>query len=262
VSNYSGDGIDQPYDVAAGPDGALWFTNSADNSIGRISTSGSVASFSGADIDGPYGIARGPDGAMWFTNAYNNSIGRITMDGDVANFSSPGLDEPLAIAASSSALWFTNFGNDSPNVSVGRVSMRGKISLYSASTVNEPLGITEGPDGAVWFTNFGGDSVGRIAPQPSLVTSPSSGPARTSISLSGGHFAPGGHLTVRFETGLSDPQPSAVVLCTTTVKADGAFSCTGRIPSQKNAGADGVHSLTAKEAASLDFASTTFTLSR
>ena len=32
----------------AGPDGAIWFTNSANNSIGRITTTGAVSSFTAA----------------------------------------------------------------------------------------------------------------------------------------------------------------------------------------------------------------------
>jgi streptogramin lyase len=41
VTNYTGTGIDKPFGIAAGPDGALWFTN-GNNSIGRITTAGVV----------------------------------------------------------------------------------------------------------------------------------------------------------------------------------------------------------------------------
>jgi virginiamycin B lyase len=34
--------------ITAGPDGALWFANSANNSIGRITTKGKVTNFTGA----------------------------------------------------------------------------------------------------------------------------------------------------------------------------------------------------------------------
>ena len=61
-----------PVDIAAGSDGALWF---AAGSIGRISTSGTIANYSGS---GAVGIAAGPDGALWFTEVNGNKIGRIT----------------------------------------------------------------------------------------------------------------------------------------------------------------------------------------
>ncbi len=78
VTNYTGTGIGDPEGITAGPDGALWFTNSVNNSIGRISTAGVVTNYTDPGIDLPDGITAGPDGALWFTNSGNNSIGRIT----------------------------------------------------------------------------------------------------------------------------------------------------------------------------------------
>ena len=50
---YFGKGIDDPLGISAGPDGALWFTNYGNNSIGRITTTGVVTNFTGAGIDEP-----------------------------------------------------------------------------------------------------------------------------------------------------------------------------------------------------------------
>ena len=79
--------------MTPGPDGALWFTNSATNShsVGRITTGGVVSTYSGSGIDGPRGITLGPDGALWFTNFDNSSIGRITPDGTVSNYAGAGI---------------------------------------------------------------------------------------------------------------------------------------------------------------------------
>ena len=74
--SFAGPGTDQPFGITAGPDGALWFANSGNNTIGRITISGTVTSYKGTNIDGPYDITPGPDGALWFTNAFNNTIGR------------------------------------------------------------------------------------------------------------------------------------------------------------------------------------------
>ena len=38
VTNYTDPTIDGPIDITAGPDGAMWFTNEGNNSIGRITT--------------------------------------------------------------------------------------------------------------------------------------------------------------------------------------------------------------------------------
>ena len=45
VTNYTGTGISGPAGIAAGPDGALWFTNYSNNSIGRITTAGVVTNY-------------------------------------------------------------------------------------------------------------------------------------------------------------------------------------------------------------------------
>jgi streptogramin lyase len=70
--------VGSPDGIAVGPDGALWFTNHGNASIGRITTSGRITNYTGTGISGPDGIVAGPDGAMWFTNQSNSSIGRIT----------------------------------------------------------------------------------------------------------------------------------------------------------------------------------------
>ena len=44
-----------PEGIAAGPDGALWFTNDGNDSIGRITTSGKVTNYTGTGIDVPGG---------------------------------------------------------------------------------------------------------------------------------------------------------------------------------------------------------------
>ena len=112
VTNYTGTGIDEPLAITAGPDGALWFTNQANNSIGRITTGGVVTNYTATSIAGPIAIAAGPDGALWFTNVGNNSIGRITTGGVVTNYTGTGISGPEGITAGpDGALWFTNNNN-------------------------------------------------------------------------------------------------------------------------------------------------------
>jgi streptogramin lyase len=57
----------------------LRLADAANNSIGRITTSGVVSNYTDTSISNPRWIAAGPDGALWFTNyAPSNSIGRIS----------------------------------------------------------------------------------------------------------------------------------------------------------------------------------------
>jgi len=129
VTIYTGTGIYNPYNITAGPDGALWFTN--DGSIGRISTAGKIAIFTGTGIYDPYAITAGPDGALWFTNSINNSIGRITTAGVVTNFRGYGISFPRGITAGpDGALWFTNWLNNS----IGRITTAGAVTNYTGGS--------------------------------------------------------------------------------------------------------------------------------
>ena len=153
--------IHRPQGITAGPDGALWFTNQSSNSIGRITTNGTVSSFTDKGISGPYGITTGPDGALWFTNYGNNTIGRMTTSGVVTDYHKQGVNGlrgPYAITAAGGALWFTvNFAYNA----IGRITTAGKITLYNSGALSFPDALTAGPDGALWFTN-GTHAIGRI----------------------------------------------------------------------------------------------------
>ncbi len=159
ADEYTNATISGPDGIAAGADGALWFTNLGDNSIGRITTAGAVAAFPGL-INGPVGIAAGADGALWFTNYTDDSIGRITTTGTVTRYTGTGIDHPFGITAGpDGALWFTNLYNDS----IGRITTSGTVTNYTGTGIDGPYGITTGSDGALWFTNTYNDSIGRIS---------------------------------------------------------------------------------------------------
>jgi len=63
-----------PYDITAGPDGNLWFTDQGLNGVGRITPSGTYTGFGGLGLVTPRGIATGPDGHIYVVDA--NSAAR------------------------------------------------------------------------------------------------------------------------------------------------------------------------------------------
>jgi virginiamycin B lyase len=81
VTDFTGTGISQPSGITTGPDGALWFTNTGNNTIGRITTAGKVTNFTGTGISAPGAITSGPLNSLWFTNG-THEIGAITPGGD------------------------------------------------------------------------------------------------------------------------------------------------------------------------------------
>jgi len=186
-----------PTAIAAGPDGALWFTG-VPGEVGRISMTGVVTEFAVPEIPPPAGskpgtastlatlnsITAGPDGALWFTGI-PGEIGRITTAGVVTEFAVPEIPPPAGskpgtagtpatlqdiTAGPDGALWFTGVPDK-----VGRITTRGVISELTVPTSAsvggvspQPDAISAGPDGNLWCIASVGNgldtNIGRITP--------------------------------------------------------------------------------------------------
>jgi virginiamycin B lyase len=152
------------FDIVAGPDRAMWFTETSGNRIGRITTGTHVITEFRKGItpgSDPYSIAPGPDGALWFTERRGRRIGRITTGGVVTESAVlPSGARPNDIAAGpDGAMWFTE---DRPSM-IGRITIHGAITEYSGvSAGSEPGCIAAGPDGNMWFTEYRGNRMGRV----------------------------------------------------------------------------------------------------
>ncbi len=189
VSNYTGTGISDPVRIAVGSDGALWFTNRTNNSIGRITTSGIVTNYTDPSISSPVGIAAGPDGALWFTNSdgtsTGSSIGRITTAGAVSNYPLLATGCPYDIAAGpDGALWYRrpdrldrsdhHQRQTSLNTPIPASTLRKGARPESRPGLTEPSGSPTSPttrsagsrlaasSATLWFNNYYTDSIGRI----------------------------------------------------------------------------------------------------
>jgi len=98
-----------PWGIAPGPDGALWFTNYAGRSIGRITTAGVVSDFPAPATRHPQGITAGTDGNMYFDDT--NSIWRITPAGVVTKDPDANVVIPPETAGPDGALWSLGANN-------------------------------------------------------------------------------------------------------------------------------------------------------
>ena len=80
----------EPWRLAAGSDGNVWFTEQTGNKIGRMTPSGTVTEFAMPTGDAePNEITGGPDGNVWFTEIMADRIGRITPAGQITEFAIP-----------------------------------------------------------------------------------------------------------------------------------------------------------------------------
>ncbi len=159
-----------PIGIAAGPDGALWFTESAGNKIGRITTAGSITEFPIPTTGGANLITAGPDGNLWFTAS--NKIGRVTTAGAITEFPVPNGGLYAIAVGPDCNLWFTEQDADK----IGRITTAGVVTEFPIPTANSyPHGIAVGADGNLWFTELFGSKVGRITTSGDITEFPANG---------------------------------------------------------------------------------------
>jgi virginiamycin B lyase len=152
-----------PSQITSGADGALWFTETYDNSIGRMTTGGAVSVYPLPNQDSyPVGITTGPDGALWFTESSGHRIGRITTAGAITEYSNiTTVGSPLQIVTGpDGALWFTQTSESGG--AIGRVTTTGAFTAYPLHSFSGAGGITVGPDGALWFMAYSGPDAAEI----------------------------------------------------------------------------------------------------
>jgi virginiamycin B lyase len=159
---------DIPVAIAAGPDGTVWFTLEASDTIGRLRNGQIERIRKGAQSIEPIGLAVDAEGRAWYTEAPKQSISRVSPDGTIASF---GLSTPVArlgrlTVGPDSTVWFAE-----PTVmSVTRLRdghfTRHVMGTLSAKVPADalPFGVAIAPDGAVWATLPSTDQLLRIAP--------------------------------------------------------------------------------------------------
>jgi virginiamycin B lyase len=176
----------EPVGVAAGPDGAVWFTMFGTSQIGRITSSGTITTYSLATNTFPAGIAAGPDGNLWFCEFGANQIGKITPSGVVSEFPIPnpsGNGGPDYITAGpDGALWFTiNYGTAGV---IDRVSTDGQFTTFGPPYPSAaPQQIVTGPDGNLWYSMATSGRVGRMTTAGQIQEFPLPTPSMFALAL-------------------------------------------------------------------------------
>jgi streptogramin lyase len=174
-----------PDDIAAGPDGNLWFVESNGDRIARITSLGQVTEFTLTGVANPGGITAGPDGNMWFTESSasttTKAIGRITPSGAITETiftHSPVSTLNGVTAGPDGTLWFTDgFGG------VGRADTLGNPPILSYADFHGfPDEIVTGADGKLWFTETDSGTGHKIARMDPTGFSPTSEPDEFTIT--------------------------------------------------------------------------------
>jgi streptogramin lyase len=184
--------------VTAGPDGALWFTDTqpSNSLVGRITTTGAVTEYPTTLNLNPT-IATGPDGDLWVSGGAD--LARITPSGDITLFRAPGNFSNVAelTRGPDGNVWFTEEENGTTvgeQPAIGAISHAGATSLYpipqgttldpSRGLALDPTSITTGPDGAMWFAD--GAEIGRITTDGAVEQFPLTTPGATVQEITSG----------------------------------------------------------------------------
>jgi streptogramin lyase len=158
-----------PANIAAGPDGNLWFTEESANQIGTINPSThAVSEFAVSTVGGaPLGITAGPDGNLWFTEE-SAKIGTINPSTHLITefpFPTAGSSPDAITTGPDGNLWFTEFfGNK-----IGQINPSTHV-ISEFPAAGTPGGITVGPDGNLWFTEADGNAIGQINPSTHVIS--------------------------------------------------------------------------------------------
>jgi len=169
--------------ITLGPNGNLWFTETAVDRIGEITpravdptihefvlpAADRLAQGVGSSITSADTIAAGPGNDIWFTEQGSDAIGVMSTSGALlSKFTVPNSNlnpTPLGITEGpDDTMWFTeNAANQ-----VASITAQGKITVYALpGAASGPRSIVYGPDGNLWFTDNTG--VGSIDPSTGKV---------------------------------------------------------------------------------------------
>jgi len=164
ITEYTVPSKEDPWGIASGPDGNLWFT--AATKIGYISTAGSFTEFSLpkgqlADL-----IVKGPEGRLWYTinSSTSGIIGKINSEGEIIEYELakwPSTSTVGIALGPDGNLWFSGI---KPVNQVGKITTSGTVTEYGVPEGAYPYYFASGPDGNIWFTlpSVTGSRIGKV----------------------------------------------------------------------------------------------------
>ena len=155
---------DFPHDVAAGPNGEVWYAGQGAGVAGRLNpVNGEIERVALGKNAAPHGVIVGPDGAPWFTDGGQNAIVRVDpITKAVQRWQLPS-DKPYANLNTAAfdgktRIWFTGqsgvYGRLDPKT--------GEMKVWDAPKGQGPYGISATPKGDIWFVSLAGSYLANV----------------------------------------------------------------------------------------------------
>lgn len=151
--------------MISGPDGNMWFTQTAPSGVGKITPGGAVTLYTSGITGTPNpGLAIGADGCMWFTESTPNAVTKIRpSSGTITEYTSGISGSATSIGGIAEGgdgnIWFTEQGTGN----VDRSTTNGLISEYFSGSGNQPTSLVLAPNGQLWFTEQTKASLGWLS---------------------------------------------------------------------------------------------------
>ncbi len=178
------------FGITAGPDGNVYFTDTANNAIGKITPSGVITEKVLSSSTGLFGlrdITLGQDQRLYFSESTQGAIGKYTTAGVQSRYPIDSThantdQKPSEITtASDGSIWWIEIGTNS----IGRLTTDEVIHHYqppdasnNGFNTSSLTAITAGINGDVWFVNngaiLGSSYLGKISSTGTLTTYPTS----------------------------------------------------------------------------------------
>ena len=153
-----------PHDVAAAPDGTVWYTAQGSGHLGVLDPkTGKTTLVALGPGSAPHGVIVGPDGAAWITDGGQNANVRYdpkTKEVKVFPLPKefPGANLNTAAFDKTGVYWFTGqsgvYGRLDPKT--------GKTEVWKAPKGRGPYGIAAAPSGDVWYVSLAGDHLAKV----------------------------------------------------------------------------------------------------
>ena len=176
-----------PNGIAVDASGNIWVTNSHDNTVSKLDSSGSIVGTYPVSGSIPADIAIDGSGNLWIANLYSANVTKMSSSGSIiATYPAGTYPAGISIDASGN-VWIANSWSNY----ITRLNSSGSI-LGTFYPGKYPAGMAVDASGNLWIANYQGNSVTELSPSGSIIATVaiSDSPSGIAIDSSGNIWVP------------------------------------------------------------------------